>query len=842
MKQAYFAALDRQQASALPPHGTGMFHSNSHTLPLAVTGDIRPCAASAGISYDQLASLSSLVGYHPPTHANGQAPTSLALLQTPATGRLLSHGTLAPASNGVPSHSFTHVLIDVPSTLDAHQAIQTWGSDQWQCSAADGLGQLSDALIPPVSVELNDNYLTEFLKNPKQKELFQVVLAAMMSTPADAPIFVAAPSELVAACIYGITRTLPAAMLESLTFTTYVHNPLETKARIVGTVPDTDDQELPHACYDGVGVGVNYFTGTKTSLDIDIPFVEFAVQVLASGNHGPLDDFCATWQRLGLKDSTLVDVVYRLGRGPDAITKEEAIKALQDTALVSWIAPRPEYQQLFLQWALEDIEFATVSFPRVVTALRQRPDHLTKLATTIHDAGWEAVKAGNLTTTRSALEVLLPMVSPVSGQAVWGELLQKFTEPETLSWDMRTYLLPKLARLRPLAVGQEPDTDIRRWLNVPADKLSSLLSLSLSQGYHVAVCQQLISSSKANLPSVGKALSSNQPMAFVVLQQLLASPDGKGTAHELFTELVREEPQPGWMNELIKLDPPVPSSVLNRCLGTALDQGVSALDPVPFVKQHGAALLERLGGQGNLDRLASLVLAGQAGDLLNDEAVKTFLLGMEGKAGMSGPVEERLNALLKVHRYLEQPTIRHDQLTSVAAAMQLEPALFSQATKQRLLQAALSSMGTTTFQDELVSLLLNWGSMFGGPSALYRECLKLCQQHKAFWKNQDQLQAFLAVALDGTTSEMLNTQTEGLEAEAYSIVDNLVRRGGKKAWQEIDARLADWPRPAKRQWQFLSQAVMPNQARGLGRDVLAAFLGALAMAAVFAALRWWGVV
>lgn len=842
MKQAYFAALDRLQAASLPMQATSMFQSNSHSLPLSVTGEIRPCAASVGVSYEQLVALSPVVGYQPPSHLHGKAPTNLALLQTTAAGRLLCHGALAPAANGVPSHSFTHVLLDIPSTLDAHQAIQAWGSSQWQQSAAEGLGQLSDALIPPVSVELNDQALTSFLAEEKQKHLFQVILAAVMSTPADATIFVAAPSEMIALCIYGLTRALPSTFMETFTFCTYTHNPLDTKARVVGTEPESEDQELPHSCYDGAGVGVNYYTGTKTSLDIDLPFVEFAVQVLASGNHSPLDDFRATWQRLGIRDMALVDMVYRLGRGPDAITKDEAIKALQDTALASWIAPRAEYQQLFLQWALDDIDFATVSFPRVATALRQRPDHLAKLATQIHDAGWEAVKAGNLTTSRCALEVLLPMVSPVSGQAIWGDLLKQQADPEALSWEMRCYLLPKLTRLRPLTVGQEADADIRRWLNVPADKLSAFLGLSLSQGHHVAACLQAINQSKSNLPSVGKALAGNQPMALVVLQQLLANPEGKGTAHELYAELVREEPQPSWLNELFKLDPPVPASVLNRCLGTSLDQGVSALDPIPFIKQHGTSLLERLGGQGNLDRLAALVLAGQAGDLLQDPAMKSFLLGLEGKSGMSGPVEERLSALLQVHRYLEQPTVRPDHLTAVSRAMQLEPPLFGQATKQQLLQAALSSMGSTTFQDELVSLLLNWGKLFGGPSALYRECLKISQQHKAFWKNQDQLQAFLAVALDGTTSEMLNTETEGLEAEAYFIVENLVRRGGKKAWQEMDARLVEWPRPAKRQWQFLSQAVMPQQARGLGRDLLAAIIGAVITAVVFFALRWWGVI
>lgn len=860
MKQAYFAALDRSHA--LPPMGSGNFQPVNSPLSFTVSGEVRPCAASAGVSWEQLTPLAPLVAYQPPasfvahdskhdastngSHQNGslshKAPISLALLQTPSTGRILSHGTLAPASDSVSSHSFTHVLLDVPATLDAHQAIQTWGSKQWQRSAADGLGQLSDSLFPPVSDELDDKSFTSFLNEPRNKDVFHFVLAAMIGTPHDTRIFVAAPSETVAACIYGLTRCLPAPLLENLTFSTYEHTPLNCPARIIGVVPDSQDQELPPTCHDGSGVAINYYTGTKTSINLDIPYAKYALQVLSTGNFAPLDDFRATWQRLGIKDGSLLDVVYRLSTGPDAITKDEAIKALQDSALASWICPRPEYQQLFLGWALEDIDFATCTFPRVVSALRQRTDQLTRIAGTIHDAGLAAVAAGDLTKTRCALEVLLPMVSPSSGQAVWNELLQQQSDPDTLSWEMRSYLLPKLARLRPLTVGQLPDADMSRWLRIPADKLSSLLGMSLSQGYQVAVCLELLHGNKENHAAVAKALAGNQPMALTIIQQLLANPDGKAIAHELFSLLIAEAPSPSWLNEVIKIDPPVPAPFLNRCVGAALDHGSQAIDPVPFVRQQGAALLDRLAGQGNLDRLASQVLAGQSGDLLTDDALRSFFLGLEGKTGLSGAVEERLQALLKVHRYFEQPTVRPDQLDAIAKAMQLEPKLFGPAAYTRLLRSALSCMDNATFQDDLVGLLLSWGPIFGGPSALYRECLKQCQENKTFWKNPDQLQAFLAVALDGTPSHDLNSQTEGLEAEAYSLVENLVRRGGKKAWEEMNNRFADWPRPAKRQWQFLSQAIMPAGGQRTTRDLTAMLIGAGIMAVIFVALKWWGVI
>jgi hypothetical protein len=306
--------------------------------------------------------------------------------------------------------------------------------------------------------------------------------------------------------------------------------------------------------------------------------------------------------------------------------------------------------------------------------------------------------------------VLLPMVSPASGQAIWGELLQKLSTPSELSWPMQSYLLPKIARLRSLSVGQAPDVDIRRWLKVPADKFGELLSMSLSQGYQVSTALELLQTDKANLDTVASSLVSNPNLSLSVIQQLLGSNEGKTTAHELFALLVTKSPSANWLSDVIKLDPPVSAPFLNHVLGVALDQGKPAIDPFYFIKQHGSALLERLGGQGNLDRLAAQVLDGQAGELLRDDAMKQFFVSLEGKAGISGPVQERLSALLKVQRYLEQPTVRPDQLDAIAKAMQLEPKLFGPATSQQLLRAALSSMGGSTFQDDLVGLTAQLGT------------------------------------------------------------------------------------------------------------------------------------
>src|SRR5262249_23150467 len=158
---------------------------------------------------------------------------------------LLCHSTclgIDPAT-GKNGHFFTHLLLDVPNTLDAQQAIQSWGSHLWQRTDPGGSAELPEALYLPVSSALGDAELHRFLTQPANRDLLEFLLAALL-TQRGGRIFVAAPVETVALCIYGLTRVLPPALLEDFTFSTYEREPFACPARLVGTcwdeTPDHD--------------------------------------------------------------------------------------------------------------------------------------------------------------------------------------------------------------------------------------------------------------------------------------------------------------------------------------------------------------------------------------------------------------------------------------------------------------------------------------------------------------------------------------------------------------------------------------------------------------------------
>src|SRR5262249_39941017 len=150
------------------------------------------------------------------------------------------------------------------------------------------------------------------------------VLAALL-TNRGGRVFIAAPVEAVALCVYGLTRALPQALLEEFTFSTFEREPLGCPARLVGTCWDgAADQDLPAAGYEAPHAAYNTYSGRKSALASEHPFVEFALNALGKGQPAPLDEFHATWQRLGVKDADLFELFFRLARGTGVLSKEES--------------------------------------------------------------------------------------------------------------------------------------------------------------------------------------------------------------------------------------------------------------------------------------------------------------------------------------------------------------------------------------------------------------------------------------------------------------------------------------------------------------------------------------
>jgi hypothetical protein len=518
------------------------------------------------------------------------------------------------------------------------------------------------------------------------------------------------------------------------------------------------------------------------------------------------------------------------------MSKEESKAALADPALAAWVTTKAGPLGQMLEWSFDDLEYATNIFSRAVVPLRQKPEVLSKLASTVLDIGTSALKAGNLPRTRNALEVLLPMVAPAKAAGVWQELIQAIPDPASISWETRAYLLPRLARLKPLALGQKPDVLVARWLDIPADRFAEFLRLELPQPYLIAASLNALGDVSRH-SAVAQALAQQPILVIPLLTQLAAETDGHNRAVQLFEAVLTESSRP-WAEDLIRHGRTLPMPVLDRCLLAALN--APGADPLSLVKGHGPALVDRLSGQASLDRLTQIVLQQPGAELLADATLEQFLLSVAGQAALSASVRARLEAYLAVHDFLKAPKLDRDTLQRVASALQVSPELFSPAVRDRIVDRVVEPIraGQSGVMADLENVLLTLGQNYpGGPSELYRILFGKLRDDRNFWRNEELVHAFVALSLDASQVAEVNQQLNGLDDAAYALVQGIRHFGGPRFLETIDRRTGAWPRPARRQWVFLTQSGKPASFQGPLRDGLMLLLGAGVAAGVIFLLR-----
>lgn len=787
-------------------------------------------AASHGLRPEDVQDALPHTGYAPPpAGSDGPLPVRLALLNTPHAGRVLTH--VAP--NG--GTYFAHALLHVPPTADAQMAIQTWGSPLWQRHEPDFAGDLPELPYLPVADVLDDDAIKGWLNStPAHRDMLEFVLTALLGSPGHTRIFVAAPAEDVAKVVYAVTRALPVGMLDNFTFSTYEPDPLASQARLVGHDTGSADWDLPTVCYDGAGVAFNPATGRNSPLPAEVPFAAFAVAALADGVMAALDDFRATWQRLGLADARQFDLVYRLTRG-GLLTKDEAATAAQHPTLAAVISSRVELVKQFVEWALDDKPFAHAALSRVIIPLRQKADAVAKLADAVKQHGFKLIAGGDRTRAANALEVILPMAAPGKANAVWGAVLAQVPDPAALTGEMRWYLLPRLVRFKHHnAAVTAVDPALAKWLDVPAERLGELLALDLPKAYQLAAARACLLRDDEPTVTFARAVAGQPALVLQLLQPGEAIPED-ATA-KLFELLITEVPGHGWFEDVLANAHSFPDARRNRFFETVLAAGKIDADRV--IRAQGTTLLELFTGQSGLDRLARQFLAAPPADIHTSPVVLNFLGKLMVEPQVGDDVKARVAAVLVVRDFLDRPDFTPDAMAPVAAALQLEPAVLPACAKEEVIAVVNSELtrrcDSPDLQADLEAVLLDLGSALAAdPAALYRELLRRQRQRKDFTKHTNTLHAFLAVALGAARNEEAAKQTDGLEAEAFAIAAEAGQLGGAKVIDAIGERTKEWPKAARTQWGFLYEAVRPKGPGLVVRDLLFFGTGILAASLVW---------
>src|SRR5205814_1729455 len=117
-------------------------------------------------------------------------------------------------------------------------------------------------------------------------------------------------------------------------------------------------------------------------------------------------------------------------------------------------------------------------FAGAIPAMRCHADLLPRLAARTQAAGLAALSAGDIARASTALEFVLPALDPNKAVDVWDEVVTKIANPAELSWEVRRFLLPRVARSRS-ASGQDTHEQIVPWFHVETEHLAEALTLEL---------------------------------------------------------------------------------------------------------------------------------------------------------------------------------------------------------------------------------------------------------------------------------------------------------------------------------------------------------------------------
>ncbi len=822
MKQLY--SVGPLGGSPVPGPG-GSLGPVSHALPAFK-------AASRGLRPEEVQSALPYTGYALPHawagEATGPLPVRLALLQTSSSGRMLTHA----APNG--GTYFAHALLNVPTTADAQLAIRTWGSPRWQRHDPDTAGDLPELPYLPVADLLDDDTLRSWLEEPTRRTMVEFVLAALLTTPAETRIVVAASADDVARIVYAVTRALPHSLLEGFTFSTYESDPRVASIRLIGHDTGRPESDLPDGCYDGGSVAFNLLTGRKSELRAEVPFAAFAVDALATGETAPLDELQTTWQLLGLTDARQFDLVYRLSRGSATLTKDEATAAVLHPTLAAWIAARPGAVSQFVAWALDDTDFAHLALSRLIAPLRQKADAITRVTTEVRQAGLAALASGDRVRAANALEVILPMVAPAKANAIWGELLSQVPDPTALTWEMRRYLLPRLVRFKhPNAPAIAVDPALVKWLDVPANQLQELLALELPKPYHLAAARTCLSQDGEPTLTFARAVATQPGIVLDLLRVENNAPGERAAA--LFEILLTEIPNHAWFEDVLASAETFSARARNRYFEVALSAG--KIDPDQVIRSRGGALLSLFAGESGLDQLGRLFLATPPTDVFTNRTLLDFLGKLKDEPQVSADVKERISAVQVVRQFLDKPDFAPDTLQRVAVSLATQPPILPATAAALVLDEVSAELvrrsDSEEFQRDLETVLLHLGSVLAeNPAALYRELLRRQRARREFGTSPRTVHAFLAVALGAAQNEDV-TKIEGLEGEAFAIATDAARRGGRRALGAIDTHSQSWPKSARTQWGFLVEAVRPKEIGRSLRELTLFAAGAGAATAVW---------
>lgn len=392
---------------------------------------------------------------------------------------------------------FAHVLVlDAPDRdLDGMLPIEAWGSALWRWQPSQGTQLPLVEVIAPGPLADTERLRAHLLEGRLPE--FGVLLSAVqagLSGRADRIVVVAPDAVDVARALAAVTRSLPATLARTVSFTTFTSSPADADVLVAGTTPDVEVISSPYGDQLVVTLATEDSGDGSTSRYANVlrncwtrgvaavgEVVALAAHVSPPLEAAELDQFAdlielAVPGSSGTVRAPLQVVEFALRRLPSALTPvlwqwvDEQIRrvglsddveswsAVFAAASRSGAAPGPELESAYVRAALSQIadgalDPATIWLPTRTSGRREQ--------TAVAWAGGALKASPQLATAASVLGTLARLgVRPPSTELqsqVVEVVLAELLNPHIPDAPTQLRRLPNVERLLPLVCAQLED-------------------------------------------------------------------------------------------------------------------------------------------------------------------------------------------------------------------------------------------------------------------------------------------------------------------------------------------------------------------------------------------------
>lgn len=793
-------------------------------------------AASAGIGPERMRAAKPYMAYSLPSHvhplqlASESSPVRLAFLKTPQLGVILCHSVAAgqDPSTHRPGNFFSHLVMDTPPALTARVAIKTWQSDSWQQVDGSFDATLPDVEAIQTSTALSDEALSRFLSSEQGQRIFRFVLAAILSTGPDWRIFVAAASQDVALCIYGLTRVLPERCQRSLTFSTYESQPLSCPARVVGTwAGDSADTDMPSSCYSGRAVGYNSWTGRVSQLTLHGDFAEHATKAAMTGDRQGLDDLLTVCEQCGVDRLDLLDPVWRAEIGGQ-LTADDVRHLLPCPRFLSHLLEQTDTRRPLLDRLAEDPELAATAAAHVVPVLKENSEALAATRESAAQAAIEATLHGKPMQTRVLLGTILPAVSDTPAASAAVAVMKAIADPCAVPWQTRSYLLTQLTRVPSNA---QESAVLVRWLSPSQTELPLLCGLPLPNDWKAHACLTCLMHAGVS-SAVVNTLLNDRELLLEVLRRLPGNVGALRHLSSLIAELLAASTAPaGLVGDLVSRRSGLSPEVTSAFLAAAARNGT--IDVFSLASRCGPSLLEMLDGGNGLDAFLANLLDLPSEKLLSDRQILE-LCRAAMRTQAPDEIRRKLDSVLVVRSFLDRPFLNHERVAQVAIALNtFRCAAITESVLQAALASILAEEDSPHVGSLLESLLAELGSVYGGVGGLYGWLLQEFRSRKVFWKRPYLICVMVATGLGATDSADATRHVATTARPARDLAEEVAKRSPRRVFTFIDQQSRAWPDRARLHWELFAKFVRP---RGLVARIAGSWKRAVAVLMVLLCL------